>query len=233
MKTAWLASALLHGALVCAGLLLVVPVGASRPPRVAIALAVGAAETERPEPEFDPAPAPELQIPAPDRWEEPPVDDPPPAETWDEPATLPVAPATAGLRSVPPVRLGRPLRARPVPAPAPTPAPPPAAVVAAAPPPSHVSGALVAPRPLAEVCRAPAYPEDARRLGHEGEVTLRIDVARDGSVARLEVVASSGYAELDAAALDAVRVWRFEPARCGGRAVAHTVRLPLRFSLAD
>lgn len=79
----------------------------------------------------------------------------------------------------------------------------------------------------------PAYPPDALAQRWEGVVLLRVDIAADGSPATLAVQASSGHASLDAAALAAVRVWEFEPARMGGQAVATTVEVPVRFFLAS
>jgi len=45
------------------------------------------------------------------------------------------------------------------------------------------------------------------------------------------VVRSSVDPELDAAALQAVKTWGFEPARLAGRAVASTKFLKFRFAL--
>jgi len=50
-------------------------------------------------------------------------------------------------------------------------------------------------------------------------VTLRVHVARDGAASRVAVEKSSGSPHLDAAALEAVKAWRFAPARQGGNAV--------------
>jgi TonB family protein len=58
--------------------------------------------------------------------------------------------------------------------------------------------------------RQPAYPELARRMHLSGDVTLRIDVLPDGSVA--EARAESGHALLRQAAESAVLSWRFAPA---------------------
>jgi protein TonB len=42
---------------------------------------------------------------------------------------------------------------------------------------------------------------------------------------------SAGSQDLDLAAMEAVRQWRFEPARQGKRPVAVWVMLPVRFAL--
>lgn len=77
----------------------------------------------------------------------------------------------------------------------------------------------------------PAYPRQARRRGLEGQVVLEVQVLPDGHPGRIEVVAGSGHSILDRAALAALRDWRFEPAREGGRAVSATLRVPVRFQL--
>jgi len=77
----------------------------------------------------------------------------------------------------------------------------------------------------------PAYPNSARRLGIQGMTTLRVYVAADGRVAEVLVHASAGHPDLDNAATDAVKRWRFEPARRGSEAVGVWVLLPVEFRL--
>ena len=76
---------------------------------------------------------------------------------------------------------------------------------------------------------APAYPPIARRNGEQGTVTLRVLVARDGATARVSVERSSGYAHLDRSALEAVRDWRFVPAREQGEPVEVWMLVPIAF----
>jgi len=80
---------------------------------------------------------------------------------------------------------------------------------------------------------APAYPARSRRRAEQGTVTLHVLVAIDGSVARIEIADSSGFADLDQSALETVRErWRFVPAkRSDGRAVESWVLVPIRFAL--
>lgn len=77
----------------------------------------------------------------------------------------------------------------------------------------------------------PVYPRSARRKGHEGSVTVEISVAKDGIVSDAEVVMSSGFDELDAAALGAVRTARFTPATEDGVSVSGRLRLTFDFRL--
>ena len=80
---------------------------------------------------------------------------------------------------------------------------------------------------------APLYPERARQLRQEGLVTLLVAVDREGRPARVEIERSSGYCILDQSALEAVRGWKFQPARLGGLAVESKVRVPIRFRLEE
>jgi len=78
---------------------------------------------------------------------------------------------------------------------------------------------------------APRYPVAARRAGEQGTVTLRVLVTRDGQPARVDVEKTSGSAHLDTAALEAVKVWRFVPARQGADAIESWVLVPIVFRL--
>jgi periplasmic protein TonB len=75
----------------------------------------------------------------------------------------------------------------------------------------------------------PAYPSSARRLGIQGTAILHVLVAESGRVAEVIVKQSAGHPDLDRAATDAVRRWRFEPARRGADAVEMWVHLPFEF----
>jgi protein TonB len=77
----------------------------------------------------------------------------------------------------------------------------------------------------------PSYPARARQLGVEGTALLSVFVDADGRVAQVVVRQSAGHPDLDRAAAEAVRRWRFEPARRGAEAVAMWVELPVDFRL--
>jgi len=77
----------------------------------------------------------------------------------------------------------------------------------------------------------PSYPATARQLGIEGTALLNVFVDADGRVAQVVVRQSAGHPDLDRAAADAVRRWRFEPARRGAEAVSMWVELPVDFRL--
>ena len=75
----------------------------------------------------------------------------------------------------------------------------------------------------------PPYPSAARRLGVQGTTILHVLVANTGLVAQVVVKQSAGHPDLDQAATDAVRRWRFEPARRGTEPVEMWVQLPFEF----
>lgn len=122
----------------------------------------------------------------------------------------PPAPIPAGPAVAPPASL-------PAPALAAAEAPPPVV------PPSYNADYLHNP--------APVYPSRARRLGEQGKVVLRVLVNSGGTADRVELRTSSGSELLDAAAREAVRRWRFVPARQGDQPVAAWVLIPITFAL--
>jgi protein TonB len=77
------------------------------------------------------------------------------------------------------------------------------------------------------------YTHAARAEGIEGKLKLKLIVGADGSVVAVEVL-SSVSPELDAAAVAAVRQWRFKPAMACGKAVSGgTYIIARRFELGD
>ena len=57
-------------------------------------------------------------------------------------------------------------------------------------------------------------------MGEQGRVLLRVVVTAAGLAEQVELKASSGTERLDRAAIDAVKRWRFVPARQGDQPVA-------------
>ncbi len=78
---------------------------------------------------------------------------------------------------------------------------------------------------------SPAYPSDAKKRGEEGTVVLFVELTEEGKVKSTQIQSSSGYTALDRAALDAVRRWRFQPAKVGGIGIESSVKVPIRFDL--
>lgn len=79
----------------------------------------------------------------------------------------------------------------------------------------------------------PHYPESARREGKEGRVLLRVLIDEEGRTKAVEVNASSGHDMLDHAATEAIKKWRFVPARAGGKPVETWVKVPIDFQLSN
>jgi len=77
----------------------------------------------------------------------------------------------------------------------------------------------------------PAYPELARKRGQQGMVLLEVQVGPTGSVTQLRLHRSSGYQNLDRAALETVARWRFRPGKENEQPVSMWVRVPVRFVL--
>jgi len=90
-------------------------------------------------------------------------------------------------------------------------------------------GAGITPPGLLREVR-PDYTEDARRRNLEGEVILEIVVRSDGSVGSLRVLQGLGGG-LDQRAVEAVRQWRFSPARRYGTPVDVLVEVAVEFRL--
>lgn len=81
--------------------------------------------------------------------------------------------------------------------------------------------------------KAPMYPATAKTAGSTGTVKLALAVRGDGSVdPAATVVTSSGGAEFDAAALDAVRTWRFTMLGERSAAASITSNITITFVLA-
>jgi protein TonB len=201
----------------------------------------------------EPAPAPRIAAPAP--VPEPVAPAPPPSATVPEPAprteAKPAAPRAPVLtqretrprprieqrRSVPP----QPDAAESAVAPAPAAAIVPGREggVATGIPGGAAGGLGDAPLPLSAVASPPdlvervlpEYPARARQLEVEGQVLLEVVLDQHGRPEQNIRVLKS-IAMLDAAAISAVRQWRFRPARdASGRPVRVVMEVPVRFML--
>lgn len=94
--------------------------------------------------------------------------------------------------------------------------------------------AYIAARALLATHTTPAYPPLDIRLGHEGNVLLRLSIAADGAVSDASVLHSSGYDGLDRAAVAWVKEhWRYAPATRAGLAVPSTTDALVTFRLTD
>lgn len=78
------------------------------------------------------------------------------------------------------------------------------------PPPRKVGGEVSPPK--VKYAPDPKYSKEARRKRIEGRSVLWVVVGKDGLPHNMRVVRAVGYG-LDEEAINAVRKWRFEPAR--------------------
>lgn len=79
----------------------------------------------------------------------------------------------------------------------------------------------------------PEYPTIAKSRGWQGKVMLRVQVSAEGSSESVEVETSSGHEILDESAIEAVKKWKFIPAKRGEKPVASSVIVPIIFTLRD
>ncbi|WP_266157837.1 energy transducer TonB [Dyella silvatica] len=77
------------------------------------------------------------------------------------------------------------------------------------------------------------YPAQAIRQRHAGTSMLFIEIGADGLVHDVKIFQSSGYQELDQAAIAAAYMWRYKAAIISGHAVASYVHIPVNFHLND
>jgi protein TonB len=77
----------------------------------------------------------------------------------------------------------------------------------------------------------PVYPSSARRRGVEGTTIVEARVGLAGDARDVKLAVSAGDEALDRAAMEAVRTWRFVPARRGEQLIEASVRIPLVFRL--
>ena len=91
------------------------------------------------------------------------------------------------------------------------------------------SSPVIPPRPISTP--DPPYPEDAREKTEEGVVTLQILVTKEGGVGSAKIVSSSHIPDIDNAALDGVKLWRFTPALQNSKPVESWVQIKIIFQL--
>jgi TonB family protein len=91
-----------------------------------------------------------------------------------------------------------------------------------------VGGGVSAPKVIYDP--QPDYSDEARKAKFQGVVVLWCVVGADGRVRDVRVQRSLGMG-LDEKAIEAVRTWKFEPARKDGVAVPVQVAVEINFHL--
>lgn len=170
-------------------------------------------------PEPEPAPPPPKPVP-------PPKPEPKPVPT-PKPVTKPTPKPTPKPEPV------REVAQEPVQQAAPTPPAPPSAPVQQATPAPEAPAPVTPPRTDAAHLNnpAPQYPALSRRLGEQGRVMLDVYILPDGSVGEIKLNRSSGFPRLDNAALQAVKTWKYVPAKRGDKPIPFWYVQPVSFVL--
>jgi periplasmic protein TonB len=78
---------------------------------------------------------------------------------------------------------------------------------------------------------APAYPRLSKNAGEEGRVLMKVLVSAEGNAEDVQIETSSGSERLDNAAMNAVKNWRFIPAKKNNQSQSAYVLVPIKFSL--
>ena len=94
--------------------------------------------------------------------------------------------------------------------------------------PYRVGGGVSAPKPL--YTPDPEYSEEARKAKYQGVVVLWLVIGPDGRPREIKIARPLGMG-LDQKAVEAVRTWRFDPARKDGQPVAVQMNVEVSFRL--
>jgi protein TonB len=150
----------------------------------------------------------------------------------EKPKDLPPPPPPVDLKERPPVQVIAPDINISVP----VDTPPPIQQVTT----QHVEAAPPAPRaivpgtsikPTNAVDVSQYYPESSRRAGEEGRTMVKVCVNASGKTDSVEVQTTSGFPNLDDAALKVAKAFRFKPATQEGKAITTCAPLPIKFNL--
>ncbi len=76
----------------------------------------------------------------------------------------------------------------------------------------------------------PVYPPLARQARIQGQVLLRAQISKDGSIENLQLI--SGHPMLVQSALDAVKQWRYKPYLLNGEPVEVDTEIQVNFTLS-
>ena len=96
-----------------------------------------------------------------------------------------------------------------------------------APPATRVGGGLQPPKLISST--PPTYPPRARLDQVQGVVVINALVDENGKVTEMQVL--SGPSGLTGAAVEALRAWKYEPARLAGQPIATHIKVSINFNL--
>ncbi|HEX4532589.1 MAG TPA: energy transducer TonB [Rhizomicrobium sp.] len=80
---------------------------------------------------------------------------------------------------------------------------------------------------------AQVYPETAQRNGEQGNVVLKVYVYDNGRPGQANVAQSSGFPDLDNAAVESAMNWRYIPATKDGSTVADWATVQLVYKVPE
>ncbi|MCX6613236.1 MAG: M56 family metallopeptidase [Acidobacteria bacterium] len=115
--------------------------------------------------------------------------------------------------------------------PPPPPPPPPYVPIPDGPNRIRIGGNVQAAKLVNRV--APIYPADCKEQKVEGVVLFDAVIGRDGGMIKLEIVNQFVDPRLKAAAMEAVKLWRYEPTLLNGNQVEVSTRIEVNFTLAN
>ncbi|MCO5351155.1 MAG: M56 family metallopeptidase [Bryobacteraceae bacterium] len=95
----------------------------------------------------------------------------------------------------------------------------------------NVGGPVQAARITTKV--APVYPAECKAAGIEGRVVLEVVIGKDGAVQSIERVNKLVDERLAAAAIEAVKQWKYQPTRLNGEPVEVKTQVDVNFTLAE
>jgi TonB family protein len=78
----------------------------------------------------------------------------------------------------------------------------------------------------------PYFPQTAMKAGEHGTAVVAVDVNAIGTPFKVQLSQSSGFADLDSQAVEAIRSWHFVPAKRGGESVSEWTAIGIRFDNA-
>jgi len=97
--------------------------------------------------------------------------------------------------------------------------------------PAATPAPLIPPRIISQ--SLPGYPLSALEKEIQGVALVQARINLSGNPEETLIKVSSGNAELDAAAIQAVSKWGFSPALQGGAAISSIFEIPVRFSIKN
>lgn len=99
--------------------------------------------------------------------------------------------------------------------------------------PAEPSTQIAPTQPLAVDTPPPTYPAELACAGIAGHVGVLLTIGVDGTPKNVRVEDTSGHPQLDQAAVDAVKGWKFQPGTSRGEPAETPLRVPVTFTAPD